>query len=300
MGDDWFDLNNIVSLQRILINDLSGNTSVDAQRAINNVALTLSDLSTSINESSVSPTLTHQEQVNTILERENNRLVDRKKAIDQAETGQKRLVDLTTNATLRNKAINKMYVVITIAILCYLGIRVLVNSGMVPEKITDILFIILVTGSVIMLINMYYDHERRNNMDYNMIDLGEPKQLVGTSADSKTASGKNLLESRFNGCVKDACCSDGTSFNDKYSICVPNLPPFDSTGTINNNNYAQYKYFIASKSWENADTKCGVDKYSSTELACGNTVAGFTTISATSDYAKPNNPSEMVDYNLYK
>jgi len=300
MGDDWFDLNNIVSLQRNLINDLSGNTSVDAQRAINNVAGNLSDLSSSINKSSVLPTLTYQDQVNTILERENGRLVDRKKAIDQAEIGQKRMVDLTTNATLRNKAINKMYVVITIAILCYLGIRVLVNSGMVPEKITDILFIILVTGSVIMLINMYYDHERRNNMDYNMIDLGEPKQLVGTSADSKTASGKNLLESRFNGCVKDACCSDGTSFNDKYSICVPNLPPFDSTGTINNNNYAQYKYFIASKSWENADTKCGVDKYSSTELACGNTVAGFTTISATSDYAKPNNPSEMVDYNLYK
>jgi len=299
MGDDWFDLNNIVSLQRNLIKDLSGNSSVVAQRAVNNVASDLSLLSGSIDNSSVLPTLTYQEQVNAILERENGRLADRKNAIDQAEMGQKRLVDLTTNATLRNKAMNKIYVVITIAILCYLGIRLLINSGMVPEKVTDILFIILVTGSAILIINMYYDYDRRNNMDYNMIDLGEPKKLTG-SATATDAAAKNLLESRFNGCVKEACCTDGSTFNEKYSVCVPNLPPFDSTGTINTGNYAQYKYFIASKSWENADTKCGVGKYSLTELACGNTVAGFTTISATSDYAKPNSPSEMVDYNLYK
>ena len=299
MGDDWFDLNNIVSLQRNLIKDLSGNSSVVAQRAINNVASDLSALSDSIDNSSVLPTLTYQEQVNSILERENERLIDRKNAMDQAEMGQKRLVDLTTNATLRNQAINKIYVVITIAVLCYLGIRLLVNSGMVPEKITDILFIILVTGSVILIINMYYDYDRRNNMDYNMIDLGEPKQLTG-SASNTDAAAKNLLESRFNGCVKEACCTDGSTFNEKYSICVPNLPPFDSTGTINTGNYAQYKYFISSKSWENADTKCGVGNYSFNELGCGNTVAGFTTISATSHYAKPNSPSEMVDYNLYK
>ena len=282
MGDDWFDLNNIVSLQRNLINDLSGNSSLGAQRAINNVAGNLSALSSSIDQSSVLPTLTYQEQVNTILERENGRLADRKKAIDQAEMGQKRLVDLTTNATLRNKAMNKIYVVITIAILCYLGIRLLINYEMVPEKVTDILFIILVTGSTILIINMYYDYDRRNNMDYNMIDLGDPKQLTGSAAATDAAAAKNLLESRFNGCVKEACCTEGSSFNEKYSICVPNLPPFDSPG-ITTTNFTQYKYFIASKSWENADTKCGVGKYSITELACGNTVAGFTTISATSD-----------------
>jgi hypothetical protein len=298
MGDDWFDLNNIVSLQRKLIKDLSGNSSYEAKRAINNVAGDLSELSSSIDNSSVLPTLTYQDEVNAILERENGRLADRKNAIDQAELGQKRLVDLTTNATLRNKAMNKIYVVITIAILCYLGIRFLINSGMVPEKVTDILFIILVTGSVILIINMYYDYDRRNNMDYNMIDLGKPNQLAG-SASATNAAEKNLLESRFNGCVKEACCTDGSTFNEKYSICVPNLPPFDSPG-ITTNNFTQYKYFIASKSWENADTNCGVGKYSLTDLACGNTVAGFTTISATSDYAKPNSPSEIVDYNLYK
>ena len=295
---DWFNLNSIVGLQKDLIKDLSGNTSPDAQLAINNTASKLSELSDTVNKSSVLPTLTYQDEVNTILVRENERLADRKRAIDAAEVGQKRMVDLTTNATHRNKALNKMYVVATIAILCYLGIRILINSGMVPEKITDILFIFLVTGTTILLINMYYDYDRRNNMDYNMIDLGEPKQLTGSAATGDAAS-KNLLESRFNGCVREACCTEASTFNDKYSICVPNLPPFDSPG-ITTDNFTKYKYFIASKQWENAETKCGgVDKYSLAELAC-NQVAGFTTISATSDYAKPNVPTEMVDYNLYK
>lgn len=294
-NDDWFNLNSIVDLQKRLVYDLSGNGSIASQRAINNVAGNLSALGNTISGSSVLPTLTYQNEVNQILERENTRLAERKKAIDAAETGQKRLVDLTTSATLRNKAVNKMYVVITIAILIYLGIRLMINSSMVPEKITDIMFIFLVTGTTILLINMYYDYERRNNMDYNMINLGEPKQLAGSKTSSSSSS-SNLLDSRFNGCVKEACCPQGSTFNDKFSICVPDLPPNDGITKTG------FKYFVASKSWEDPATKCSsVTNYSFAELACtGNTVSGFTTISATSGAAKPNGPDEFIDYNLYK
>jgi hypothetical protein len=290
---DWFNLNSIVGLQRDLINDLKGNTSPEAQVAINATASNLSALSDTVNNSSVLPTLTYQDEVNAVLVRENERLADRKRAIDAAEVGQKRLIDLTTSVTQRNAALNKMYVVATIAALCYLGIRILINFGIVPEIITDILFILLVTGTIILLINMYYDYDRRNNMDYNMINLGEPAQLTGSAATGDAAS-RNFLELRFNGCVKDACCSEGTAFNEKYSICVPKLPPNDGVTQTG------FKYFIASKSWQDI-ASCGEKGYSDVNLACnGNTVAGFTTISATSDYAKPNAPTELVDYNLYK
>ena len=291
-NNDWFNLNSIVDLQKGLINDLSGNGSTLSQRAINNVAGNLSTLGNTISGSSVLPTLTYQNEVNQILERENSRLTERKQAIDAAEMGQKRLVDLTTSATLRNKAVNKMYVVITIAVLIYLGIRLMINSGSVPEKVTDIMFIFLVTGTTILLINMYYDYDRRNNMDYNMFNLGEPKQIGANSASA--ASSANLLESRINGCVKESCCPQGSKYNDKFSICVPDLPPNDGVTKPG------FKYFIASKLWEDP-SMCGSSGYSFPDLACnGNTVAGFTTISATSDIAKPNFPDEFVDYNLYK
>jgi len=294
-GNDWFNLNSIVDLQRGLIYDLSGSGSLESKRAINNVAGNLSALSNTINTATVLPTLTYQNEVNSILDRENTRLAERKQAIDTAEMGQKRLVDLTTSATLRNRAFNKMYVVITIAVLIYLAIRLMVNSGVVPEKVTDIMFIFLVTGTIILLVNMYYDYERRNNMDYNMINLGEPNQ-IGAKKDSDSSSASaNLLESRFNGCVKEACCPDGSTFNDKFSICVPDLPP------NNGNTQPGYKYFIASKSWEDPLTKCGSDGYSFADLSCnGNVRAGFTTISSTNDFVKPNAPNEFVDYNLYK
>jgi hypothetical protein len=295
----WYNLNSIVDLQKGLIYDLSGSSTNEAKLAINNVGANLTNLGNTVSNSSVLPTLTYQNEVNSILDRENTRLAERKQAIDTAEMGQKRLVDLTTSQTLRNKAINNMYIVITIAILVYLGIQLLIKTGVVSTFITDIMFIFLVTGTVITLVTMYYDYDRRNNMDYNIINLGEPKQMTGSSdssnsSNSSNSSSKNLLDMRFGGCIKDACCAEGTTFNDKYSICVPNLPPND--GTQNSG----FKYFIVSKSWEDPATKCLTNGYSLTDLSCnGNVVSGFTTMS-TSDFAKPSGPHEFVDYNLYK
>ena len=295
-GETWFNINNIVQLQKDLIYDLSGNGSLLSQRAINNVAGNLNTLSTAIRDTSVLPTLTYQNEVNNILERENTRLAERKQAIDAAEMGQKRLVDLTTSATHRNKALNKIYIVITVALLVYLGIRLLINTELVPTFVTDIMVIFLVSGTLIMIVTMYYDYDRRNNMDYNMINLGEPSQMTdSTSAAATASSSANLLDMRFGGCIKEACCTEGSTFNEKYSICVPNFPPNDGTSN------SSFKYFIASKSWLNPVGSCGsANNYSLADLACnGNVVSGFTTINTTSEFAKPNTPTEIVDYNLY-
>jgi hypothetical protein len=293
-GETWFNINNIVQLQKDLIYDLSGNGSLLSQSAINNVASNLNTISASIQNTSVLPTLTYQNEVNNILDRENTRLTERKQAIDAAEMGQKRLVDLTTSATLRNKALNKIYIVITVALLVYLGIRLLINTELVPTFVTDIMVIFLVSGTFIMIVTMYYDYDKRNNMDYNMINLGEPSQMTdSTSAAATASSSANLLDMRFGGCVKEACCTEGSTFNEKYSICVPNFPP--NNGTSNSG----FKYFIASKSWLDPLVTCGsADKYSLADLSC-NVVSGFTTINTTSEFAKPNVPTEIVDYNLY-
>lgn len=287
-NDVWFNINKIAELQKGLIKDLSGNNQAEATRTVNNIASNLAALDTTVSGSSVLPTLTYQNDVNRILDREKNRLDEKKKIVDNAEMSQKRLIDLTTNSTLRNKAINKIYVVITIALFIYLGIRLL--SNFVPQFIADILVILVVSVTIIMVVKMYSDYSARNNMDYNIIDLGEPgKKTDASSAAAAAAASANLLESRFNGCVKEACCPKGTTFNEKYSICVPDFPPNDGKTTIT------YKYFISSKSWEEPAANC---EYSLTELACKKDA--FTTIGITSDKAKPNSPDEFVNYNLYK
>lgn len=288
-NDVWFNINKIAELQKGIIKDLSGNNQPEATRTINNIASNLAALDTTVSGSSVLPTLTYQNDVNRILDREKNRLDEKKKIVDNAEMSQKRLIDLTTNATLRNKAINKIYVIITIALFIYLGIQLL--SNFIPQFIADILVILVVSVTIIIVIKMYSDYSSRNNMDYNLIDLGEPGQRSdsASSAAAAAVASANLLESRFNGCVKEACCPNGTTFNEKYSICVPDFPPNDGKTTIN------YKYFISSKSWEEPGANC---EYSFTELACKKDA--FTTIGITSDKAKPNSPDEFVNYNLYK
>jgi hypothetical protein len=287
-NDVWFNINKIAELQKGMINDLSGNNQPEATRTINNIASNLAALDTTVSGSSVLPTLTYQNDVNRILEREKNRLDEKKQIVDNAEMSQKRLIDLTTNTTLRNKAINQIYVIITISLFIYLGIQLL--SNFVPPFIADILVILLVSITIIMVVKMYSDYSGRNNMDYNIIDLGEPGQKTDSASSAKAAAASaNLLDARFNGCVKEACCPKGSTFNEKYSICVPDFPPNDGKTTIN------YKYFISSKSWEDPGSSC---EYSFTELACKKDA--FTTIGITSDKAKPNSPDEFINYNLYK
>lgn len=288
----WFDLSSIVGLQRSIISDLSRNSLV-----INNLDTGLTNLNTALSaaNTNVLPTLTYQNEVNTILERENTRLGERKQAIDIAETGQRRMIDLTNSATLKKQAINNMYVVVVVALLIYLGIKLL--SNILPEIVADILTIILMSITIIILIKKYSDLSKRNNMDYNTIDFSVPVDVYGNSVASSSSTQSNLLDFRLNGCVKESCCSEGTTFNNKYSICVPNLPPVDQNALAKSPEYPNFKYFVASKSWLDPAT-CSTNGYSLDDLSC-NAKQGFATM-GTSDTAKPNGPNEFVDYNLYK
>ncbi len=119
-------------------------------------------------------------------------------------------------------------------------------------------------------------------MNFNEIDLGEPAKMV---AKAETDSSKiNLADLRIGGCVGQGCCAPGTTYNEKYSICVPNA----SNGNA---------YFIDSKTIESTATRCtSGNTYSATELGCV-AVQGFSTmINAT---VKPFEPSEVVDYSKY-
>jgi hypothetical protein len=287
----WFDLSSIVGLQRSIISDLSNNSAV-----INNLDVSLNALNNALSaaNTNVLPTLTYQNDVNAILERENTRLDERKQAIDIAETGQRRMIELTNSATLKKQAINNMYVVVVVALLIYLGIKML--SNILPEIVADILTIILMSITIIILIKKYSDLSKRNNMDYNTIDFSVPVDVYGNSVASSSSTQSNLLDFRLNGCVKESCCSEGTTFNNKYSICVPNLPPFSASAPLG---YASFKYFVASKSWLDPKQTCSTNEYSLDDLSCNAIKQGFANM-GTSDSANPNGPNEFVDYNLYK
>ena len=85
--------------------------------------------------------------------------------------------------------------------------------------------------------------------------------------------------------VGEGCCAPGTTFNQKYSICVPNA----TNGKA---------YFIGSKTME-ATSQCtgNTSMYSSDELKCVAPSESFITINGT---VQPYEPTEIVEYTPYK
>ena len=288
-----FDLPNIIGLQQKLIQDLSGNDLL-----MNTLGLKVSELNNAVSTSNASiiPTLTKQQDVDAVLTREEGRLRDRKQAIDTAGDEQKRLVDLTKNATQRTRAINNMYIVAIVGLFIYLGIRLV--TGMLPEIVTDVLNVLVVSITILTIIKMYADYTRRNNMDFDMINLGEPSQMVGKASGSAGSAGAGLIGSRIGGgCEKDACCPEGTKYNEKYAICVPNEAPYSKV--TSGKTQTDYAYFMPDKAWKFKST-CGASTpYSFDELGCKSNTETFTAMK-TSDMAKANEPFEFADYNLYK
>lgn len=288
-----FELPNIIGLQRKLIQDLSGDNQL-----MNTLADKVNELDTAVSKSNASiiPTLTKQQEVGAVLTREEERLRDRKQAIDSAGDEQKRLIDLTRNATQRSRAINNMYIAAVVGLFIYLGIRFV--TGILPEIVTDVLNVLVVSITILTILKMYADYTRRNNMDFDMINLGEPSQMVGkkSGSGSSGSAGAGLIGSRIGGgCEKDACCPEGTKYNEKYAICVPNEAPFSA---VKSNSPGDWKYFMPEKAWKDKSS-CVPGSYSFDELACKASTEKFTTIK-TSDMAKANEPFEFADYNLYK
>lgn len=300
MPDTAVDYTNAIELARKSIQDYGDNLEI-----ANTVGAKVGTLSTAVTDSNnaILPLLTKQDDVQVVLDREEARLRDRKQAIDAAAVGQDRLIDLTRNATQRSRAINNMYIVGVVGLLLYLGVRL--TTGFLPELVTDILTILIFSITVLWILKMYATYVNRNNMDFDMINLGEPSKMVGNASgkaggSGATSSGAGLIESRIGGgCVKDACCPDGTKYNEKYAICVPNSAPYNVVSGKTPEEAALYRYFMPDKQWKSTASCATGETYSFDELGCKKPSESFTTI-RTSDMAKANEPFEFSEYNLYK
>ena len=289
---NFFDLTNVINLQKSLITNFGSTDPVFFNNL--NAKVNALDSAVSASNASIIPTLTKQQEVGAVLTREEERLRDRKQAIDAAGDEQKRLVDLTRNATQRTRAINNMYIVAVVGLIIYLGIRFV--TGILPEIVTDVLNVLVVSITILTILKMYADYTRRNNMDFDMINLGEPSQMVGKGSGSSGSAGAGLIESRIGGgCEKDACCPEGTKYNEKYAICVPKEVPYSA---VKSGLPGDWKYFMPDKAWKLKSSCTGETTYSFDELGC-KAPEQFTAMK-TSDMAKANEPYEFADYNLYK
>jgi hypothetical protein len=321
MGDNkyWIDLSGVINLQKNLLTHIGstvsdGTANLDATM-VANINQSLSGLASNLDtaSSAIGPTLTYQKEVKTILDRENDRLATRKTAIEGAYAGQKRMVALTNSVTAKNKAYNYMLFIVVLILIVFVGIKFLYTVEGVPHALLDITNIILISLGLIYCVYLYIDIRRRYNMDFNQVSLVEPSKKTPAELardQEKNVNSGNLYallksSNAASGCQGSACCPDGTTFNEKYNVCVPNMVPFDTAG-VTTANKDNWKYFatagsggVTTYSWRDITSAtpagCGsAANYDSALLACKPVTSGFTNMSSAT--AEPFSATEYSEY----
>ena len=324
MGDKyWIDLNSVVNLQKDLLTHI-GNTVTDGTSNLDatmvaNINQSLSGLAGNLNtaSSAIGPTLTYQKEVKTILERENRRLATRKSAIDGAYDGQRRMVALTDSVTAKNKAYNYMLFIIVLTLIIFVGVKFLYAVEGIPHILLDILNIVVISLGLIYCVYLYIDIKRRYNMNFNQVTLVEPikktpDEIAKDQAKNIKSGDLYALAKNSNaasGCQGSACCPNGTTFNEKYNVCVSNMVPFDIAG-VTMANKDNWKYFattgsngIVTYNWRDITSNtsatpagCGsVANYDAKILGCKPVTSGFTNMSSSAT-AKPFSADEYSEY----
>ena len=317
---NWNDLKNVVDLQKGLLTSIGTSANADDSNAVANINVSLSNLSGNLSaaNSAIGPTLTYQQEVKAILDRENNRLATRKVAIDSAYDGQKRMVNLTDSITAKSKAYNYILFILVLTLVLFVLIKMLYSIEGIPQTLLDILSVVVISLGLVYCVYLYIDIKRRYNMDFNQITLAEPVKKTPAEIQKdqeKNAKAGDLYKlaksaNAASGCQGSACCPAGTTFNEINNICVADFVPANVATT----NITNWKYFIKDNAWHDVTgnvgllgcannivgaTNNGLANYDSVKLACKVIVSPFTTISGNFDLAKPFSATEFTGYSAY-
>lgn len=223
-----FDLNSLLSLQNQYAIDLSGisdaNVDGSGNSYIQNLNTNLTNLNDTLINSEVNSDtlLLKQGTINNILDTENQRLLDKKNNIDSALIGQQRLLQINDSYRKRQAAYIKVIIVIIVALLLILILRFLsTNLTFIPEVIYYLLFIILISGTIIYVILLVYNINNRDPLNFDQLNLARPKiaptlvpVVSSPTTPGSTANGAELK------CIGKECCDVGTYFvNGECSPC---------------------------------------------------------------------------------
>lgn len=171
------------------------------------------------------------------LEAEYQRLTDKKTSIDAEWNTRQRLVTLSQSTLKRNQQYNNIVALVFLALLVILVFQwFLYPSGILPAAALDLILVFIVTFLVIWMLYIAYDVSRRDNMDYDSINLGKsvkPNAQL-TLQQLRDNAKKGIIGTNASGassCQGADCCQTGTFWAAAAGQCVPNS--YVNNGGIN-------------------------------------------------------------------
>jgi len=161
-----------------------------------------------------------------ILEAENQRLINKQTAIDEAKFGQNRVIDLNRDQMKRTTAYTKVGVVTVISLGIVLVFRLL--GDVIPEFIMTLMYVILLSICLFYGIYVYTDVNGREKTHYDRYDI--PPPVINLSDDEKAKrlaaavkTGDLLAANSLSGnvvCTGQACCSYEQAYNSALNKCT--------------------------------------------------------------------------------
>jgi hypothetical protein len=297
MATSALDLNSIIALQQTYANDLAGLNVDQGASVINALDTNLTKLQSAASaaSASINDTLTKQSIVNGILETENDRLTDKKKSIDNAISGQRRILQLNDSYRKRYAAYTRLILAIVFTLVVLFLVNLLKKRfPIIPDSVVMLLYIIIVSAYIIYAILLVADINRRDRTNFDELDLNGPSVIdpaaIKKQSEKAAQSGDLLGYLNINGCVGSYCCGPTTKYSATYSRCMPDPLPTCSNGQT---------YSLSADGYIGKCCETGQSVDKDGNCAAPSSVAGFTTINQAYEIEKPTDafvPSEFSNY----
>jgi hypothetical protein len=301
-----FDINGVLNVQSQYLHDL-GNSNTNggtATAGIQNLQTYLNTLKEAIASSGASTAdiLTKQSTVNQIVTDEASRLDKKKQQIDAKTFMSQRMAQLNDNYKNRQAYINKIFIIVVIGLLIFIGLIKLKNwMPFIPSGIFDLLITILFAVIIIVVVVKIYAMNQRDNLNFDELKLPPmPEENKYQENKAKVDAGNLLGAVQGEQCVGQNCCdSNATIWSDTRKTCYPK--PYTDTTPNPDVNYIWKQENYDSVGTYIKRTDC-TDPYLK---VCNNVCINknedcISAFSCMNNQTPPFTPSEFSEYSLYK
>jgi uncharacterized membrane protein len=257
-------------------------TITDTSNVNINTSMNLDALYTSVGNTNdkIVGAFAHQNETINIVEKEKERLLLKKDSVDSALTNKKREMNLNDNIRKRIARYTDLLVVVIMMILSFLIVFLFDrNFPVIPEFVTTLLMVFIVSVGVIKCMYIIYDISIRDPLYFDELNIPPPPaKLTPQQSAIKNQSG-DLLGSMSLGCIGQECCNNqvGTVWDPSSSNCVIDL-----------SNIRQYDVS------NNLDTIM-----SNFKQGHKGSVQGFATLTGSTYFVSTNTPYEFNGYSTY-
>lgn len=170
--------------------------------------------------------LKQQTDVSNILNKEYDRLSQKKTSVDLALTGQRRAATLNENYRERFAAYTKILIIFIFTIIIVLLINYFRQFIVfIPGFLIDFLIAVICAVSAIMCYLNYITILTRDDIYFNELKLQPPGIDISGNKTAAAGESTNLISSNFGMCIGSGCCDEVNTFWDSAAgVCTKTNP----------------------------------------------------------------------------